>query len=193
MSNIHSILPLLSDDSWSWDKEEVVDEQLQAGRSKDIFANPNIPGFLYYGLVTVRGSGGEKCEVDIGVDTFNYRSTIEEAYALGAVEASAVTPAIARYDSDNDVYTLLYQPSPPLAYVDSLNISVDAPSEQSVRLDSIALKLDILDIDSFRRSYQMATSGELLQGIEDLRDEFVRTNNSIQRMIEEIQDVGGFR
>lgn len=186
MSNIHSILPLLSDSSWRWDKEELVDEAVPAGRNKSIFSDPVHPGFLYYGLVTVRGEGAERTEVEIDIDTFNLKTTIEESYNLGSVQPGSAAPGITRYDTDIDLYTIVYQPNPPLAYLDNLSIDISAPSNNPVRVDSNALKLDIIDEVEFANSYQRFTGGRLAEAIEDFNNEIAKTNSNLEEIVDRL-------
>jgi len=187
MSNIHSILPLLSDSSWKWDKRELVDEAVPAGRNKTIFGDPINPGFLYYGIVTIRGEGGEKSEVEIDIDTYNLKTTIEESYNLGSVTPGSAAPGITRYDTDVNLFTIVYQPSPPLAYLDNLSIDISAPSNRSIRVDSNALKLDILDETEFANSYQRFTGGRLADAIEDFNKEIARTNDNLESIVDRLE------
>ena len=190
MANIHSLLPLLADDSWRWDREELVDEQLPAGRTKNLLKDPLYPGFLYYGLVSVRGEDGEKAEVEIDIDTYNQKTTIEEGYLLGSTRPGGAAPGITRYDTENNIYAIVYQPSPPLAYLDNIEISISAPSRSGVVVNSSALKLDILDLDRIKSSYQDATLGEFRNTISGLAEELGRTNDILEELAAQREAIG---
>lgn len=187
MSNIHTILPLLSEDTWEWGKDELVNEQVPAGRSEDLFSSAGIPGYLFYGLVVVQGPEGEKTEVEIDLDKFQLKSTIEEAYTVGSTDAGSISPGIARYDTENDVYAVVFEPSPPLAYASNSRIRIVAPSESDINVNSDALRLNILDRRGFIRSYQEATISGLLEQFGRLEDEMRASNENIEQLIEELQ------
>lgn len=193
MANIHSILPLLAQDSWEWGKDEIVDEKVLAGRSEDLFNASGVPGFLYYGIVIVQGPDGERTEVEIDLDNFQLQTTIEEAYTVGSTQVGAVSPGIARYDTENDLYAVTYEPSPPLAYISNARIQITAPSETDIRVNSDALRLDITDRESFRRSYQQATLSALFEGFDEIASELNDTNRNIEELLEAIQGTVGNR
>jgi hypothetical protein len=189
MANLHTILPLLESDSWQWDKSELIDERVPAGRSKSVFDSSSTPGFLYYGLVIVQGTNGEKTELDIQLDNFQLRQTIEGAYTVGSTQKGAVSPGIARYDTENDIYSVVYEPSPPLAYISNAKIDVVAPSNDDIRVESDALRLDITDVNGFRRSYQEATISQMLDGLSQVERQFEQMNNNIEDLVEEIRNL----
>lgn len=187
MANIHTILPLLSEDSWEWGKDELVNERVPAGRSESLFSSSGIPGFLYYGLVVVQGPQGEKTEVEIDLDTFQLKSTIEEAYTIGSTDAGSISPGIARYDTENNVYAVVFEPNPPLAYASNARINIVAPSQSDIRVDSDALRLNITDRQRFRRSYQEATLSGLIDEFGRVSEELRATNQNIEELVEAIQ------
>lgn len=186
MSNIHSILPLLADDSWRWGKEELVDERVPAGRAENLFDASGLPGYLYYGLVVVQGTNGERTEVEIDIDQFQLKSTIEEAYNVGSTQPGPVSPGIGRYDTDNDLYSVIYQPNIPLAYVSNARIKITAPSQNDIVVNSDALRLDITDLRRFRESYQEATISQLLDRFGAIGQELNRTNRNLEELIDEL-------
>ena len=186
MSSIHSILPLVSDSSWRWDKEELVDKRVPAGRTEDLFVDPISPGFLYFGVIRVIGDAGEKTELELDFDAFHYKVTIEDAFGDGITDTGAVVPSVTRYNTEDDIYALELRPNPPIAYLDNARISINAPSKTSIDVQATALKLDILDINEFSRSYQRATSGELIDNISSLESKVDRLNSNMRELLDTI-------
>lgn len=193
MSNIHSILPLLDKDSWQWNKDQFIDETVPAGRSKDLFRVANVPGFLYKGLVVIQGEGGELSEIEIRIDNFDYTTTVKQAYAAGSTEMSAASPGVIRYDTSENLFAVSYEPTIPLAYSGSGRITITAPPNRDIVINSDALRLDILDRSSFSQSYQEATMSQLLDNIGLLEDEIRRTNENLERLIDRLDDRVGNR
>ena len=188
MSNIHSILPLLANDSWEWGKDELNDERIPAGRSEDLFNASNIPGFLYYGLVVVTGEDGYLTEVEIDLDSFDLKTTIREAYNIGSTRPGVISPGITRYDTENDVYAVTFQPNTPLAYISNARIKVTAPSQTGVIVNSDALRLNILDERRFMESYQEATISTLLDSFGAVGEELNRTNRNLEELIDRLDE-----
>lgn len=186
MSNIHSILPLVSDDSWKWNKEELVDKEIPAGRTENLFSDPVTPGFLYFGIIRVIGDAGEKTEIEVDFDSFHYKVTIEDAFGDGITDTGSVVPSITRYNTEDDIYAMELRPNPPIAYLDNARVSINAPSQTTVNTQATALKLDIVNIQEFARSYQMATSGELIRGISSLENKVDRLNGNMRDLLDAI-------
>lgn len=186
MSNIHSILPLVSDDSWRWNKEELVDKRVPAGRTEDLFIDPVSPGFLYFGVIRVIGDAGEKTEIELDFDAFHYKVTIEDAFGDGITDTGAVVPSITRYNTEEDIYALELRPDPPVAYLDNARVSINAPSQTTVNVEATALKLDILNLNEFSRSYQRATSGQLIDNISALESKVDRLNSNMRELLDAI-------
>lgn len=182
MSNIHTILPLLDRDTWRWDKAEITSQTVRPSITKRLFGDPGYPGYLFSGLVVVSGSGAEETVVKLSIDNYEFESSIKRAYEIGATIVGPKAPAVVRYNTTDDLYALLYEPNPPLAYIENIDISITAPENEDIVLESSGLKLDILDLDRFSRSYQDAVSGEVINRLQAVGEQMEQLNDNLEQL-----------
>lgn len=188
MASIHSILPLVDPDTWRWKKEEEENRRIRAGRSHDIIRDPGNLGFIYYGQVGVTGEDGEKTEIDMSVDMFEYKVTIEDTFKAGLTGTGNTAPTVTRYDTDQDIYALTITPNPPIAYLDTARLSIDAPQRSDIILNASSIKLEITDRVEFARSYRKVTAGNVDEKIDDLLEKIDMLNNNIRSMVDVLND-----
>lgn len=182
MSNIHSILPLLDRDTWRWDKAEISTQTVNPSITKRLFGDPGYPGYLFSGLVVMSGSGAEETVIKLAVDDYEFESSVKRAYEIGATVVGPKAPAVIRYNTTDDLYVILYEPNPPLAYIENIDISVTAPQGKDIVLEASGLKLDILDIDRFSRSYQDVVSGEVINRLQAVGEQMKQLNNNLEQL-----------
>jgi hypothetical protein len=184
MSNIHSILPLLDNDSWRWNRSEITRERVQPGNREPLFERPRYPGFVYFASVAVRGENADEARIEFDFDRFETDRSIKQIFQVGLTGPSGISPSITRYDADDGFFAVRVSPSVPIGYNDSASISVRAPSNETVLTEAIGLNLEILDMPSFMQSYQRATRGQVIDNVKNLTDKIDTLNKNIELMIE---------
>lgn len=189
MSNIHSILPLLENDSWRWDKPELSQESIAAGNSESLFEDPSYPGFVYFASLGVRGENAENAELQFDFDRFETNRSYRDLFRVGLTGSGGISPSITRYDTDDDVYAARISPNIPIGYLDNAKIQVRAPSDNSITVDGIGLNLNILDQERFSRSYQRATAGEVIDRFSQITQQLGRMNANMEAMLEQLGDI----
>lgn len=190
MSNIHSILPLLDDSSWRWDKQLLTEQRIRPGSDKDLFSNPTYPGFVYFGSISVSGESGPSASIEVGFDKANVERSIGRLYQSGISGGSGIAPGISRFDTENDVYVAELSPNIPISYLDNANISIHAPQDDSVLVDAFGIKLDILDLELFSQSFQRVTSGEIIDRMQEVRDRTEEVGEKLDDLNANIEALG---
>jgi len=189
MSNIHSILPLLEDDSWRWDKPEINQKTLSPGNSEPLFEDPTYPGFVYFATLGVRGENAENAEIQFDFDRFETNRSYRDLFRVGLTDTGGVSPSITRYDTDDDVYAAKISPNIPVAYLDNASLEVRAPETDSVIVDGVGLNLNIIDMERFMLSFQQATRGQVIEGFGQVVERLDRLNNNMEMMIQELSGI----
>lgn len=180
MSNIHSILPLLDDNSWRWDRNTITRDTVRPGSSRDLINSPKYPGFIYFGVITVVGQKGPDSQVEVEFDNANTKRSLGRLYNAGLSGTEGISPGISRYDTENDIYVTRLSPTPPISYLDNAKISLHAPQDESVRVNAFGIKVDILDVDLFMESYENVVSGQAIQKISSLEDKLTKMNANLR-------------
>jgi len=188
MSNIHSILPLLDDDSWRWQKPEIDRESIGPGNQEALFQDPRYTGFVYFASLGVQGEDSELAQIQFDFDKFESSRSFEDLFRVGLTESTGISPSITRYDTGNDRYAARISPQIPIAYTDNASLTVRAPSNTGITIDAVGLNLEILDGDLFAESYQRATAGQIIENFQSMTDQLSRLNQNMESFMEQFSD-----
>lgn len=182
MANIHSLLPLLDDESWRWDRANISDTQMRPGTSRQLISSPKYSGFVYFGVISVLGQSGPKAEVEVEFDNANTQRSLGRLYNSGLTNTQGISPGISRFDTENDVYVTKLTPTPPIGYLDNAKIAIHSPQDDQIQVRAFGIKIDILDVDLFRESYQRITSGKLVEKMSNIENKLTRLNTNIEAL-----------
>jgi hypothetical protein len=189
MSNIHSILPLLEDDSWRWDKPEINQKTLAPGNSEPLFQDPTYPGFVYFATLGVRGNNAENAEIQFDFDRFETNRSYKDLFRVGLTGSGGISPSITRYDTDDDVYAARIAPNIPISYLDNASLEVRAPNTDEIVVDGLGLNLNVVDMERFMFSFQRATRGEVIDGFDRMIERLDRLNSNMEIMMQQLSDI----
>jgi hypothetical protein len=193
MANIHSALPLIDRDTWRWDRNEITRERMNPGSRRDLINSPKYPGYIYFGVITILGEAGPSAEIETAFDNASTRRSVQRLFNSGLSDATGISPAVSRYDTDEDVYISNLTPVPPIAYSDNANISIYAPQGESVIVNAFGIKLDILDLEAFKDSYRKLVGSGATSSTSDLENKLDELNGTIESLEEVLrpQQQGG--
>jgi len=188
MSNIHSILPLLDEDSWRWQKPEIDRTVVGPGNQEPLIEQPDYAGFIYFAALGVQGEGSEQSEIQFDFDQFKSARSYEDLFRIGLTENTGISPSITRYDTTNDRYAARISPNIPVAYTDNARLMVRAPQNKEITIDAIGLSLEILDADLLARSYQRVTAGEVIENFQSMTDQLSKLNRNMEQFMQQFGD-----
>jgi hypothetical protein len=182
MANIHSILPLIDNSAWRWDKNTITRRTLPPATSDALISSPNYPGYIYFGAITVTGKNGPQAKIEVEFDNANTKRSYDRLFKSGLTGSQGISPGIARFDTENDIYVAQLSPNNPIAYLDNAKISVHAPQTGEINLDAFGIKLDILDTELFAQSYREVVNDDSGGSPIDLSNKISRLNANIQTL-----------
>jgi len=191
MSQITSILPLIDKSSWRWNVQSEINTEIGAGSSDRLYDAESV-GWFYWGLITVRGSGGPDSEINIDSGRLKVDSTIAEFYESGVTGRGAGAPSINRYDTTNDIYGVLYEPRPPIYFNEGFTINVESPSDKSIAVNSDMLELEVIDQDKFISSLRsvLIPNVDIENKLDTISQQLQRTNNLLSTQIGQLSEDG---
>lgn len=195
MPAIDALLPLIDDsDSWRWNTQSETNSVVGAGSNKTVYESSTDIGWFYWGLITIRGEKGPNTTIDITSGRLSVDSTIAEFYANGVTARGAGAPSINRYDTQDDIYGVLYEPRPPLAFTQDLTITVEGAANDDVTVTSDMLELEILDEKSFKDELRETVFAGVNENLEEIVSTFdtmsaqiAQTNNLLGSLIRQDQ------
>lgn len=195
MPTIDALLPLIDDsDSWRWNTQSETNSVVGAGSNKTVYESSTDIGWFYWGLITIRGEKGPNATINIASGRLNVDSTIAEFYANGVTARGAGAPSINRYDTQDDIYGVLYEPRPPLAFTQDLTITVEGAANDDVKVTSDMLELEILDEQAFRESLRNTVFkgvnenlGEMASTFQTISTQIAQTNNLLGSLLQQDQ------
>lgn len=180
MPAIDALLPLLDDtDSWRWNTQSETKTAIGAGDSLKVYESSTDVGWFYWGLVTIGGEAGPSTTIDITSGRLSVDSTIAEFYQNGITARGPGAPSINRYDTQEDIYGVLYEPRPPLSFVQELNITVEGAPNDDVVVTSDMLELEIIDEESFKQSLRNTVLTDVSENLEDMASTFQTISSQI--------------
>lgn len=164
-------LPFVEQNTWDWTIQPIRNKRIGAGNARDLFEVTGKPGWFYWGAFSVQGENAEKTTLDVVTDAYENGFTIEQLFINGAYDRSSDFPSITRYDTDKDLYSLLWEPQPPLPFSDRIKIRLASPENNSILINTSVTYITITDPQRFVRSFQVQNYGMVMDKIEEMTDE----------------------
>jgi len=188
MPAIDALLPILDgQDSWRWNTQSETNTNVGADDNLKVYESNANTGWFYWGLVTISGEAGPSTTIDITSGRLSVDSTIAEFYQNGITARGPGAPSINRYDTQDDIYGVLYEPRPPLSFVQELNITVEGAPNDDVFVTSDMLELEILNEQSFKESLR----NTVFTGVNENLDSMASTFQTISTQIAQTNNLLG--
>jgi hypothetical protein len=164
-------LPFVDRNTWDWTIQPIRNKTIGAGNSKDLFEVTGQPGWFYWGAFSVQGENAQRTNLETITDNYENGFTLEQLFINGAYDRSSDFPSITRYDTDENLFSLLWEPQPPLPFSDRIKIRLDAPGNEDILINTSVTYITITDPQSFVRSFQVQNFGMVMERLDDMTDE----------------------
>lgn len=164
MANPLGVLPLIDGDTYRFNNE-TFNENIPAGKRALTDVNTN-RGF-YFGITsTVSGNGAEDTEMSITVDNFKADTTPRELFESGFMNELGIAPGVVRYDTDNNIFTVVHDPQRVIGYNDTVKFAHRASDDSDgISVDSTIFSIDIIQPRRFVEQYLELTNPAFGQSI----------------------------
>lgn len=179
MPAIDWLLPLVDKDTWRWRTQSEVNTQIGAGGSLKVYNSSKEFGWFYWGLITIDGNKGPDVTVNISSDRLSVDQTIAEFYDNGITDRGPGAPSLNRYDTNENIFGVLYEPRPPLSFTDGLTVNLEGSPDDSVRVTSDMLELEVIDMRGFKKSLREVLFSSVNQSIADVDDRLATVSAQI--------------
>jgi hypothetical protein len=164
-------LPFVERDTWDWTIEPIKNKTIGAGNSKDLFEVTGQPGWFYWGAFSVQGENAQATNLKVVTDNYENGFSLKQLFINGAYDRSSDFPSITRYDTDENLFSLLWEPQPPLPFSDRIKIRLSSPPDNDVVINTSVTYITITDPQRFVRSFQVQNFGMLMEQVDDMTDE----------------------
>jgi len=164
-------LPFVERDTWDWTIEPIKNKTIGAGNSKDLFEVTGQPGWFYWGAFSVQGENAQATNLKVVTDNYENDFSLKQLFINGAYDRSSDFPSITRYDTDENLFSLLWEPQPPLPFSDRIKIRLSAPNNEDITINTSITYITITDPQQFVRSYQRQNYGMLIDRMDQIADE----------------------
>lgn len=164
-------LPFVQEDTWEWTLVPVKNERIGAGNARDLFEVTGQPGWFYWGAFGVEGEAAQNTTLKVVTDTYENGFSLKQLFINGAYDRSSDFPSITRYDTEDNLFSLLWEPQPPLPFSDRIKIRLSAPNNEDITINTSITYITITDPQQFVRSYQRQNYGMLIDRMDQIADE----------------------
>lgn len=153
---LFDLLPLI--DGWTFDPVDWDNKKLLANEEEIIYFERNELGWVLGAAMLFQGEGAENTTVtiDSGVG-WTLDSTIQMQYLSGQTEKGFYYPSVTRYDKEQNLFNIVFEPHLTYAFKNKIKVSVTPKSD--IKASGSLVIVKITDKDRFREDVKKLIGG----------------------------------